>query len=281
MDTQKKNKNIGLLYIEKNTGSLYATHLTEPLIVAFPQDVVANMEIVDLGKFEHLLTAFITTNELQPMNILILLGKDVILEKQLENVPLSLQHIEEEKFLDMVPLHHVITKTYNFNTKTLIVATNKDFCERLVTILQEAQFSVLGVVPMSILEEKLPQLKEKFNQEVIFKKLPQLKQYFLPFGIEQQEKIFSYEVPSFKNAQFLTLISIFFVLLLILAVVFYVNILAPKHTQVSAPTPTPTIEPTPRLSPSVSTTVVPTTSVQGVSTSSSFMNHPSSAPAKQ
>jgi len=280
MDTQKKNKNIGLFYIEKDKGSLYAAHLTEPLIMLFPQDIVANMEIVAVDKFEQLLTTFITTNEVQPMNILILLGKDIILEKQLENIPLSLQHVEEEKFLDMVPLHHIVTKTYNFNTKTLIVAANKDFFERLINNLQEAQFSVLGVVPLPILEEKLPQLKEKFNQEVIFKKLPQLKQYFLPFGIEQQEKIFSYEVPSFKNVQFLVLISIFFALLLILGVIFYVKMLAPTHIQPTLPTPTPTVEPTPRLSPSVPTSVVPTAAVQGVSTSSSFMIHAVVKPVK-
>src|SRR5260221_13724019 len=107
-------KNISLFYIEKNKGIFLQTGV-KPLIFSFPEAVVNNLEIKDKSKFEQLIAHAIMQYEIKPTNILVVLSKEVLFEKELKDVPLSLQSSETEKFLDMVPLHHILTKTYNFS----------------------------------------------------------------------------------------------------------------------------------------------------------------------
>lgn len=228
MDLAKKQ--IAIFYIEKNKGILYTTSST-PFVVQFHHDAINNLEVVDKDKFAQLLTDFITKNELKPMNIFIVLGQEVTLEKELKNIPLSLQTIETEKFLEMVLFHHILSKTYNFSNKTIIVSANRDLCENIISAFGENLLTVTGVIPLSILEEKFPKIKEKFDEKFMLKKIENLKQYFLPLALEEPEKMLTYRVPSFKNPQFIALIGIFVLLLIILGVQLYFQISASKSYQ--------------------------------------------------
>lgn len=244
MDISKKQ--LALLYVEKNKGTLYVGGIDSPFVIDFPKAVVSHLEVTDKSTFEQAITTFITQNEVKPTTIFIVLSKDVTFEKELENVPLSLQTEETEKFLEMVPFHHILTKTYNFSNRTIIVAANKNFCEDIISAFKENLFSVGGIMPVSIFEEKLPFLKEHFDTKFALKKIGTLRQYFLPLGIEHSDKLLTYEVPSLKNIQFVVLISIFTLLFVILGVQVYTQILKPetnpssiKTTILEKVTPTP------------------------------------------
>lgn len=256
MDFSKKQT--AIFYLEKNKGVLYITNSATPFVVQFQQEAIDNLEIVDKSKFDQLLASFIIKNELKPMSVFVILARDVTLEKELENIPLSLQSAETEKFLAMVPFHRILSKTYNFSNKIIIVAVNRDLCENIISVFQENLFPVIGVIPLSVLEEKFPQIKEKFDKKFIFKKIENLKQYFLPLGLEHQEKILTYNVPSLKNMQFIVLIGIFTLLLIILGVQVYdrislsmsnVSPTGPAVTKKIIPTSTPIASPSATLAP--------------------------------
>ncbi len=268
MDFSKKQ--FAIMYLERDKGSLYMPESDKPFVVAFPKNVISNLEITDKSTFEQLFSEVISSNELKPINVLVVLSKDILFEKTLEDVPLSLQSVETEKFLDIVPFHQIISKTYNVGKKTLIVAANRDFLENVNLAFSHDSFSVTGVVPITILEEKFPHLKEDFDVKFLIKKAENLKQYFLPMNLENSERIITYEVPSFKNVQFIALISVFVLLLIIMGIELYVQIIRPsmQPRQVAQPvvvkkviaptsTPTPTperifVSPAPAVSPVVS-----------------------------
>jgi len=248
MDFSKKQ--IAIFYIEKDKGILYTTNSTMPFVVHFHKDVVNNLEVTDKSKLEQLFADYISKNELKPMNVFVVLSRDITLEKELKNVPLSLQSAETEKFLDMVLFHQILAKTYNFSNKTIIVTTNKDFCVNIIGAFSENLFPVIGVIPLSVLEEKFPQLTGKFDEKFVFKKIENLKRYFLPLGLEQYEKIITNSIPSFKNAQFIILLGVFVLLLVILGVQLYTQGFSsaskPDHVKsavvektISAPTASP------------------------------------------
>lgn len=261
MDTHKKSKKTGILYIEKDKASIYAENFVNPFVITFSDDIVKNLEILDADKLNQLVSAFIEENKLEPLTLYMVLANDVIFEKRLENVPLSLQAADTEKFLNMVPVNTLLTKAYTFSKKTIVIAASKDFCDGFITAFAEDQFSVVGCIPYAILEEKFPQLKNTFDERFLLKKMSNLKQYFLPLGVEAQEKLLSYDVPSFKNLQFVGLVSIFALLLIILIIQAYTQLVVPMGKpktvkQVIIPTAVPTQTPTPTvpLNPSPSPT---------------------------
>lgn len=243
MDFSKKQ--IAIFYLKKNKGILYVTNCKKPFVVEFRKDIIDNLEIIDKSKFEQLLSSVITKNELKPMNVFIILTHDITLEKELNNTPLSLQSAETEKFLDMVPFHQILTKTYNLNNKTIVVATNKDFCIDIINVFKENLFPAIGIIPLSILEEKFPLIKENFDDKFVLKKIENLNQYFFPLGLERQEKILTYKVPSLKNAQFIALIAIFVLLLIILGIQLYAQI-------------SPSVSKSPQTKPAVIKQIIPT-----------------------
>lgn len=255
MDISKKQT--AIFYIEKNKGILYTANLKTPFVVEFSKDEVNNLGVIDKSKFEQLISNFIIKNELKPMNIFVVLTRDVTFEKELKDIPLSLQTAETEKFLEMVLFDQILAKTYNFNNKTIIVAANKDLCENIISAFQENLFSVLGILPLSILEEKIPPNKKEYKTFVL-KKIENLKQYFLPLGLEHPEKTITYNVPSLKNLQFVILIGIFALLLIILGVQVFDRIstsvskssqIKPVVTKQILPTLTSTASPSATLTP--------------------------------
>lgn len=255
MENNKKNNLI--FYIEKDKGLFYVNDHEEPFVVQFPKDIVNNLEIVDSTKLQQLLVHFIADKEIKPTSILIVLGPDIIFEKQFENMALSLQHIEEEKFLDLVPFHRILTKTFRMQNKAHIVATNRDLVEQVASVFQEESFLVVGVVVLSSLQKKLPEIKESADLPHILKKIDTFKNCNLLVNLQQQERIISYKVPSLKNPQFIALISVFVLLIAILGFQVYTQLLsqkpvAPKTIEkvVSGITPVPIVtSPTPSSTP--------------------------------
>lgn len=256
MDFSKKHQ--VLLYLEKNKALFFVEGSDAPVEMSLPKRVINNLEVIDKSVFEQHVTTFLTEQHIKPTSVFIILGKDVTFDKVLENIPLSLQVAETEKFLEMIPLSHILTKTYTFSKKIIIVATNKAYCEDFIAALGENQLHVAGIIPLAILEEKLPQMKGNFDEKLALKKIESLKQLFLPIGYDQQEKLFTYEVPSLKNTQFVVLIIIFSLLLVILGIQVYTQIIAPSgHTAQVKPGVKKTY-PSPVASPSATMTPQPT-----------------------
>lgn len=265
MDVSKKH--IGIFLIGKNGGSLFVAGRDEAIAIKFPKNVVSHLEVVDKNSFEQIITRSITEKEIKLAALYIVLDKDVTFHKELKNIPLSLQTAEVEKFTDMVPFQRLLTRTYNFSNKTIIVGANKDFCDEIVSAFAENQCPIVGFIPLVIFEEKLPHLQEHFDSRLAFKKIETIKQYFLSAGLGQQESLLTYTVPSLKNPQFIVLLSIFILVFVILGIQIWTQVLtssskssSPKATViknnvVTSPTLSPeeasqsaTISPSPRIS---------------------------------
>jgi hypothetical protein len=226
MENKKQN---AIFYIEKDKGSLYVSG-KDVLVMRFPKDIVSNLEIIDSTKFQQMIVHFMSSNEIKQMQVLVVLGPDVIFEIMLDDIALSLQHIEKEKFLDVVPFDKILTKTFQVHKKTQIIAANKDFAETLVDTLQEESWSVVGVVAFSSIQKKLPEVKEANDLPHILKKIDTFKSVNLLMIVQEQEGGISYKVPSLKNPQFIALVIVFVVLISVLGFQIYTQFLNQKTT---------------------------------------------------
>ncbi len=229
MENKKQN---AILYIEKTQGILYVGK--ESFTIRFPKDVISNGEVIDKGKLQLLFTNFITENKIPPVHVLLILSPEIIFEKKLSDMPLAIQHIEIEKFLDLVPFDSILTRTFRLPKKTTILVANKELCEVITDSLKAESCIPTGIVALNSLEEKLPSLKEKFDAQLILKKLDTFKSYNLDIRLEHQEKILSYKVPSLKNPQFIALISVFVLLFVILCTQVYIQLMSNKPAPTQA-----------------------------------------------
>ena len=225
MDKNKKQN--AVFYIEKDKGSLFISG-KDVLAMRFPKDIVSNLEINDSTKFQQMIVHFISSHEIKPLQVLVVLSPEVIFESMLDDVALSLQHIEKEKFLDVVPFNKILSKTFRINKKTHVIAANKDFAEVLVNTLQEESWSIVGVVAFSSIQKKLPEVKEASDLVNILKKIDTFKSVNLLTIVQEQDGGISYKVPSFKNPQFIALVVVFIVLISVLSFQIYTQFLSQK-----------------------------------------------------
>lgn len=257
MDTNKKQT--GLLYLEKNKITLY-TMSGKPMVISLSKEVMSHLEIVDKSKFEQIVANFITKNNLSPMTLFIILSKEVVFEKTFESMALSLQATESEKFLEMVPFHNILSNTFTFSKKTIVTAANRATIEIIIQVFKDNFFPSAGCLSITLAEEKYPKLLEEFDAKLLIKKIETLRQYFLPLELSHTEGILSYNVPSFKNLQFIALISVFVLLLVILGIQVYTQVINPAKTQPKTPVvvqkEVPTLPPTITATPSA--TIAPT-----------------------
>lgn len=257
MENVKKQN--AILYIEKDQGHLFISG-KEPLVMRFPKDIVSNLEIVDTTKFQQMVVHFLSAHEIKPMQVLLVLSPDIVFEKVLDTMPLSLQHIEKEKFMDVVPFNKIAIKTFRIQNKAYIVAANKDFIETVVQVLQEEASLVIGVVALSSIQKKLPEIKDANDLPNILKKIDTFKSYNVITVAEQQDGGISYKVPSFKNPQFIALISVFVLLLIVLGFEVYTQILhqEPHAASIQPIQVVKKVTPVPIVtSPTPSTTITP------------------------
>lgn len=173
-----KNKNI-IFYLSNNKGTFYAKNLKEPINFNIPGEIMGNLEILDQVKLNSLIKTAVGNELFKSANIIILLDTSVTFEEDLTIVPDSLHATAEEKFLDIVPLHRVLSKKYTINKKTKLIVTNNDLTTAFITAFKTAGLEVTGVIPVSIVYESIPNLKNTFDPKTNLDKIDKILPYSL------------------------------------------------------------------------------------------------------
>lgn len=118
----------------------------------FPPDFEKDQEIIDIEKFEQLISNFLTKLNLKDKKIIIAISAENLFEKTL---PLSTMAKEEEgakKFFGEVPFDEIKIAKKRLRTKNglNLIATNKNLYEVIIHILQKEDAEIEAVVPLSM-----------------------------------------------------------------------------------------------------------------------------------
>lgn len=218
MDFSKKP--VAVFYIEKNSAFFYGSNISVILKLDFPQDVFSDLEILDKEKLSGFLQAFIESNGILPANVMMLLSDQVTFEKDFLKAPFE-QVIEKQiqDFLDFVPFESVWSETLKLGKKIKIVAVNREFCDLVKGVFEKQKFSIIGIVPVSVLQETIPEFSNSTDLQLALSKIDFIKQYSLLKVEDAPDKIGSKK--EVNNKRLIMLLGIFGFLFIILAILVF------------------------------------------------------------
>lgn len=236
MDTVRRQQ--AILYVEGNRLFFYPGLSGATLQLAFPQDILSDLEVLNPQKLLDLLLAFFQTQKIPPSEILCILAPAIVFEKEFS--PEEKKELVQQ-FLDFVPFDDILSKSF-MNKKNHIFAINRQLYNILKQACEKSNCLLVGAVAYSSLTDMLPELSQKVDLPLILARFDSCKQFNLETA-SQQEIALPDKTPEKKeNKRVYILLGIFGILVIILLI----TIFATSHTSPTIPTIT-----TPRSLPVV------------------------------
>lgn len=182
--TGSQKKELAVLYIDRNQAMFYMDGMAAAIPIVFPPGTISDLEVLNREKLTAMLQAFIEINSITPKNIIMVLAKSITFEKDipLENEAQTLE--EMQKFLDVIPFEQVISSGFRLSKSIKLLAANKDFCDSFRRSLMSQNFSVIALIPGTIIQETMSEFANEMNVPLLLKRIEMIKQYNL---LTQQE----------------------------------------------------------------------------------------------
>lgn len=206
-------KQAAILYIEPNRIFLYESTSGLHQLDLNPE-IISDLEVINKESFYNLFKTFIDSNGILPASTVVLISPSVSFER--EFAPGEKLEADIQSFLESVPFENIVSRAIKMEKKTKVISINRDIFELIQEGLDRQKFSLIAAVPLSILQETIPELSNNIDLKVILAKVDAIKQYSLLVGEEKGEKIALKKNNPLKNKRLLVLGSIFGLLLLIL-----------------------------------------------------------------
>ncbi len=222
------------LYIDANRGIFFGDDLQEAKEIAFPDDIVRDLDLVNKEKLDAYLQAILQTYQIIPSQLTIILADAITFDKDVTELPPERRDEEIKKYLDIVPFQDICSRVYTIEKKAHLVAANNSLIEKIRLFFQKQQFIVTAVVPYSILQEVFPALQTDVDLSFILSKIDSFKQYSI---ITEQSIVHptsaNGQVTHKGNKRLFLLVGVFGILIAILIVVIFLN-LSPQQSQTPA-----------------------------------------------
>lgn len=248
MDFTKKP--IVVIYIDKNKALFYFEKTKQILQLDIPPGIVSDLELVNKDQLEELIDGFIQSNNLKDrkLDAIVVLSKASSFEKDFTQGLPKEKEAEIQRFIDIVPLEEVLSKTYVLNKKIKVVAINKALFEAIINIFKKKNIFIFSIVPFSVLQELNSELLQSVNLAFIASKANSFNQYSL---ISESEEISGEDTKKTnfiqkQNIRIYILLSVFLILLLVL-VVLVITTFFPSGNPAKNQTALPTLAPVPTL----------------------------------
>lgn len=197
-------------------------------ILTLPLTIINNLEVLDRDELYQVIGGWAKTQTYQATDIVVLLSSGVIFEKTFNDSEKDKWDTLTLQFLDAVPFEETLSHIYTPSGGRGVVATNQE----LISALTQA-FSTQGYQTKVVVPAKLQNVDQSLNSELVKKILGNMNQLYKDNMITPTEEKSDY-VPGTNDAkgskdikkpksQLPLLLSIFGILLAILAVVIYLN----------------------------------------------------------
>lgn len=144
-------KLLGVIYLDRNR--LDWARPTDLVVVScpLPETAVADLEVISQIRLDQCIRSFVEAQKIVSCSLILLLSPNVFFEKDLSNVGGNQLAAETENFLEIIPFENIVKKTLVFDTKTKIIAANRNLIDGIDSALKKVNCSVLSVLPTTIL----------------------------------------------------------------------------------------------------------------------------------
>ena len=214
-------KQAAILYIEPNRIFFYES--TSGLLqLDLNPEIISDLEVINKENFYNLFKTFIESNGILPATTVVLISPSVSFEKDF--VPNEKLEADIQSFLESVPFENIVSRAIKMDKKTKVVSVNRDIIELIQEGLDRQKFQLAAAVPLSVLQETIPELSSNIDLKVILAKVDAIKQYSLLVEEEKRETLTAKKENPFKNKRLLILFGIFGLLLLILVSLILANV---------------------------------------------------------
>lgn len=140
-----------VLFLDKNGFYFYEEGLPNIISLAFTEDAVRNMDVVNATLLMNQVKLFTEQYQLVPAAISIVLSPNVTFEKDIVGFAHEAQEEAVKNFVDTIPFESVISKTYPIEKGVKVIGFNEDLFRDLKSGFEMVAFSVDSVVPYQLL----------------------------------------------------------------------------------------------------------------------------------
>ncbi len=221
----KSQRQKSILYVDRSTLSYYVKGNQKPFVLELAQDVVKDMEIISPEKFVNALAYWMDSSKIPACDLVVVVSENVYFEHAVQSLVNS---DEDEKeiamYLDTVPFEQPISRILTDGASKRIVVLGKDYYDLLLEFLEKRYFRVMALFPASLLNVKSP---EEIKVDHLIKNLDDYKRFNFLSDFERKfvsQSFISKNTPKdTKNLKIMA--GLFGVLLIVLAVVLYLNVI--------------------------------------------------------
>lgn len=266
-----------ILYIEPNRAFFYTPTLTQPIGFNFTTESVQDGELVSREKLTSLIDVFLTNNKLPPGQIDFVLSTLLTFEKVLTTPQHTEQKDALQAFLEIVPYENVASLTASIRDQRWVIATNKSLLDNFKAIFEQHKWIVGIAVPLSVLQQVIPELQQQLDLPFLLSKVDMAKQYTFFNSQNTPRSLSSSQMPhplitkDKPNKRNIILLSSVFSVLFVILVIMVINSMNPRPTSslLMTPTPAPII---------VRPSLIPTSGTQSASLTPSHIINPPVTP---
>lgn len=259
MNTFADQKKVaGILLVRDTFLDIYIPSFSQKIYsLQLPSSVYINMELVNADEFKRQVSDFFAVNALPPLEVCMVI-QSPILKKEFSLLPQAQLDSIIQTYLDYIPFDTVLSKRIKSERGVLLVAANGDYIDTIQSTLTQLGCSVTCITPLEGLpfvpQGGVASLSVVLAQAIV-KNMYQMKQE--AFQVAVQKEIDEFEVvempdkPSQPASQLPLLLAVFFILLVVLAVV-YINMgkdfgLTPRPVRRKTIVPTPQVTQPPNV----------------------------------
>lgn len=117
----------------------------------FVGGAVKDLDVADQGKLMTQIKEFVTTSQIKPTRLVIILSSDVYFDRELNSVVDAEVAALAQAFVDSVPLLNPSSKLFKIKDKYKVVVINRRLYESIRSAFEAVGFVVAAVVPELIL----------------------------------------------------------------------------------------------------------------------------------
>ncbi len=204
-----KKLRTGILFIEKDKFDIYLPVKKTIISYEYKPEILKDSEVLDREQLFTEVKSFIETNKLNPSSLVIVLGKNVLFEKDFikGQEPNEQQQLESRLFIENVPFESVGSKIIPLDKGFRVSASNADLYESVMGVFLQSGFSVQAVLPVSLFGANLEKLTQD-SAKIFLQKFEPFRRYSLVsdsgnFNITKTEE----EIKKKKNS-YMTILAI-------------------------------------------------------------------------
>ncbi|MEK7092549.1 MAG: LytR C-terminal domain-containing protein [Patescibacteria group bacterium] len=144
-----------ILFLQNNRLSLYSKTYPEGALFEFSEKATKNLTISGTEKLLEHLETFMAERNIIPGQYILVIGEEIFHQKKIMSTEKEEQQKEIAQLLkdSNITSEHQLKETFELEGSIYTIVTNKDFLEKIVTILQKLEWETVSVVPVSVFRD--------------------------------------------------------------------------------------------------------------------------------